>query len=521
MLIVRIARNRYYKNKHIVPNLDTERMIAVARNRNPKTGKGCTICLIIFVSICLLDWLARKLNTSIGNVVRFIILAAAAVYVTSLILRAVTLKLEKCKGRQDNSFPDRPLATSMSREPLRPIEVDITPPVILQETPHFKTADIDCHALTVQWDGYIKEDEMFPYAVDVVMETGQASVSMIQRRLNLGYGRVARLMDMMEEAGIVGSFQGSKPRAILITNEQWQKMKLQFGERTQSKKTELASKPEITITVGINKPYAERRGGLGHRLDQYVRDCVILEITATGYGSDTGEIIEISAIKLRDLVVADTFSTLIKPQEKLSPEQIRSSGITNLMLAKAPGIDHVLPALWDFLEGEAIVSFRTQSTMFFLYDVFLAYTDHVLSNDYLDLQSLAWKTLPDIEPEHLSDISLRLGSPQADSTRTMGCCEVMADCYQRMAGMDDEQPAEPEQLQLDQAATPLDDLLIPAIDWIIQDKNVSTSALRKEFGIGYDKAKSLMDQIELLGVVGPSNGNKPRDVLMGVNPLKD
>lgn len=493
----------------------------MARDRNPKTGNGCTICVIIFVSICLLDWLARKLNTSIGSIVRFIILAAAAVYVTSLILRAVTLKLEKRKGKQDDSFPNQPPATSASREPLHPVDVDITPPALPQEAPHFEGAGTDCHSLAVQWDEYIEADDMFLYAVDVVMETRQASVSMIQRRLNLGYARVARLIDMMEEAGIVGSFQDSKPRDILITSEQWQKMRPRSEESIPAPKAELASEPEIIVTVGINKPYAERRGGLGHRLDQYVRDCVILEIAATGYGSGTGEIIEISAIKLRDLIAVDTFSTLIKPQEKLSPEQIRGSGITNLMLAKAPGIDHVLPALWDFLEGEAIVSFRTQSTMFFLYDVFLAHTDHVLSNDYLDLQSLAWKTLPDIEPDHLSDISLRLGSPQADSTRIMGRCEVMAACYQRMVGMDDEQPADPEQPQPDQAATSLDDLLIPAIDWIIQDKNASTSALRKEFGIGYDKAKSLMAQIELLGVVGPSNGNKPRDVLMGVNPLKD
>lgn len=64
-------------------------------------------------------------------------------------------------------------------------------------------------------------DEMLPAAVDVILETGQASVSMLQRRLNLGYARAARLVDEMEELGIVGHFQGSKPRAILITKEDW------------------------------------------------------------------------------------------------------------------------------------------------------------------------------------------------------------------------------------------------------------------------------------------------------------
>ncbi len=68
-------------------------------------------------------------------------------------------------------------------------------------------------------------DEMLPAAVDVILETGQASVSMLQRRLKLGYARAARIVDEMEEKGIVGPFQGSKPRTILVTKEQWEAMK--------------------------------------------------------------------------------------------------------------------------------------------------------------------------------------------------------------------------------------------------------------------------------------------------------
>ena len=74
-------------------------------------------------------------------------------------------------------------------------------------------------------------DEMLPAAVDVILETGQASVSMLQRRLKLGYARAARIVDEMEEKGIVGPFQGSKPREILITKEQWEVMR--SGGNTQ------------------------------------------------------------------------------------------------------------------------------------------------------------------------------------------------------------------------------------------------------------------------------------------------
>ena len=67
-------------------------------------------------------------------------------------------------------------------------------------------------------------DELLPQAVEVILETGQASVSMLQRRLKLGYARAARIVDEMEERGIVGPFEGAKPRQLLITKEQWEQM---------------------------------------------------------------------------------------------------------------------------------------------------------------------------------------------------------------------------------------------------------------------------------------------------------
>jgi len=61
-----------------------------------------------------------------------------------------------------------------------------------------------------------EKDDMYDEAVRVVLETRQASVSVLQRKLRLGYGRAARIVDMMEQEGIVGPYQGSKPREILV-----------------------------------------------------------------------------------------------------------------------------------------------------------------------------------------------------------------------------------------------------------------------------------------------------------------
>lgn len=65
------------------------------------------------------------------------------------------------------------------------------------------------------------EDELLAQAVKILIESGHASISMLQRRLHIGYARAARLIDMMEQRGIVGGYEGSKPRSILMTLDQY------------------------------------------------------------------------------------------------------------------------------------------------------------------------------------------------------------------------------------------------------------------------------------------------------------
>ena len=92
-------------------------------------------------------------------------------------------------------------------------------------------------------------DELLPAAVEVVLETGQASVSMLQRRLKLGYSRAARLVDQMEERGIVGPFEGSKPRQLLIDKAKWQE--LQMSKQPQPE-------PEIDRNGSIRDVFESR-----------------------------------------------------------------------------------------------------------------------------------------------------------------------------------------------------------------------------------------------------------------------
>ena len=77
------------------------------------------------------------------------------------------------------------------------------------------------------------DDDTDPFlmeAIDIVVETGQASTSFIQRRFKVGYARAGRIIDQMEERGVISGYQGSKPRQVLMTMERWQELKMSTNE---------------------------------------------------------------------------------------------------------------------------------------------------------------------------------------------------------------------------------------------------------------------------------------------------
>jgi S-DNA-T family DNA segregation ATPase FtsK/SpoIIIE len=74
-----------------------------------------------------------------------------------------------------------------------------------------------------EYDG--QKDDLFDEAVEIILSTGRGSVSLLQRRMQIGYGRASRLIDQMAEAGLLGSHKGSQARECLLTLEDWEEMK--------------------------------------------------------------------------------------------------------------------------------------------------------------------------------------------------------------------------------------------------------------------------------------------------------
>ena len=75
-------------------------------------------------------------------------------------------------------------------------------------------------------DGDDETDPFLMDAIDVVVETGQASTSFIQRRFKVGYARAGRIIDQMEERGVISGYQGSKPREVLMSLEKLEELKM-------------------------------------------------------------------------------------------------------------------------------------------------------------------------------------------------------------------------------------------------------------------------------------------------------
>ncbi len=90
----------------------------------------------------------------------------------------------------------------------------------------------------VEEDEEDKTDPLLDEAIEMVVETGQASTSFIQRRFKVGYARAGRIIDQMEQRGIISGYQGSKPREVLMTKERWEELKMSPSDMRIDAKTE-------------------------------------------------------------------------------------------------------------------------------------------------------------------------------------------------------------------------------------------------------------------------------------------
>ena len=119
-------------------------------------------------------------------------------------------------------------------------------------------------------DGQEGEDEMISAAIECVVESGGASTSQLQRRLKLGYARAARIIDQLEQKGIIGPSQGSKPRQVLISKERWMEMKLSGSEQSVLRSTTAEESTPPWDNLPPDDPViSPEKGGVKPRPDEF------------------------------------------------------------------------------------------------------------------------------------------------------------------------------------------------------------------------------------------------------------
>ena len=101
---------------------------------------------------------------------------------------------------------------------------------IIEQIENANKTEKDLEAEQADDDG---TDPLLMEAIDTVVDTRQASTSFIQRRFKVGYARAGRIIDQMEERGVISGYQGSKPREVLMSKERWQELKMATTENTE------------------------------------------------------------------------------------------------------------------------------------------------------------------------------------------------------------------------------------------------------------------------------------------------
>lgn len=171
----------------------------------------------------------------------------------------------------------------------------------------------------------------------------------------------------------------------------------------------------------------------GRRLNKYVKDYVVFDIETTGLRPGLDEIIEISAVKVKNNEVSDTFSTLVKPTIRIPASATRINGITNDMVSSAPEIAEAMEGFVDFVETEILVGHNIHSfDTNFIYDAAMEAFQEGIYNDYIDTLYMARACLPQLKHHKLGDISEYFGISTEGAHRALNDCIMNQKCYEKM-----------------------------------------------------------------------------------------
>lgn len=170
----------------------------------------------------------------------------------------------------------------------------------------------------------------------------------------------------------------------------------------------------------------------GRRLSRYVKDYIVFDLETTGINSNTDEIIEISAIRVRSHEPVEEYSTLVNPERYIPAAATAVNHITDEMVKDAPKLEEALTGFLAFIGNDILVGHNIhQFDMNFIYQG-ARRLDMEVENDYIDTLSVARQCLPQLSHHRLSDVSEYFGISTAGAHRALNDCSMNQKCYEAL-----------------------------------------------------------------------------------------
>lgn len=171
----------------------------------------------------------------------------------------------------------------------------------------------------------------------------------------------------------------------------------------------------------------------GKRLNLYAKDYVVLDLETTGLSPVFDEIIEISAIRVREHQAAETFSTLVNPGVPIPRSATNINGITNEMVKDAPPLRKALEEFLLFAADDILVGHNIHTfDILFLQNGASRALGRSLPNDYVDTLYLARNCLPQLYRHRLTDLAEHFHINTQGAHRALNDCVMNQLCYEKM-----------------------------------------------------------------------------------------
>ena len=164
----------------------------------------------------------------------------------------------------------------------------------------------------------------------------------------------------------------------------------------------------------------------------FLQDYTIVDIETTGLSPINNEIIELSAIKVRENKVVEKFTTLVKPKAKINPYISSLTGITNEMVKTAPDITKILPEFCKFLQRDCILGHNINFDIRFIQHNLMKHFDTELNNTSLDTVRLARKYCPNLGSYKLANLATYFDIDSQGHHRALKDCEMTFNLYNKI-----------------------------------------------------------------------------------------